>query len=194
MNIVILISGSGSNLRAIIEYINHKQLPINISAVISNNADAYGLTVAKNHHIKTYIIPDKKQDNQKHKTDIKTYSKSLLEVITPLKPDWIILAGFMRILSEEFIENFTDRILNIHPSLLPKYPGLNTHKKALVNKDAQHGCTVHVVTKELDAGPILAQQSCSIHPDDTEETLKNKVHQLEHQVYPKVIESLLTKK
>lgn len=186
MNLVILISGTGSNLKAIIEYINQKNLPINISAVISNNPDAYGLTIAENHHIKTYMIPDQKRD-------IQTYSQRLLEVITPLRPDWIILAGFMRILSEEFINNFTHKILNIHPSLLPKYPGLNTHKKALANKDLKHGCTVHIVTKELDAGPILAQQSCSIHPEDTEETLKIKVHQLEHQLYPYVIASLLTK-
>lgn len=127
MNIIILISGNGSNLKAIVEHINYKKLPINIQAVISNNSHAYGLKIAEQYNIKSLIIPDTKNSDRLNKTE---YSKSLLEVVKPFDPDYIILAGFMRILSSEFINYFPNKIINIHPSLLPKYPGLNTHQKS----------------------------------------------------------------
>lgn len=182
MNIVILISGYGSNMKAIIEYIKTNKLPINIKAVISNNPNAHGLTTANQLGINTFTVDCSQLD----------FSDSLLEVVTPLKPDWIILAGFMRIIPAKFISFYQNKILNIHPSLLPKYPGLNTHKKALANKDCKHGCTIHLVNEQLDAGPIIAQSTCIIEETDTEESLKTKVQKLEHKLYPKTIASLLT--
>lgn len=179
MNIVVLISGYGSNLKAIVDYINKKKLNINISAVISNNPDANGLNIASQNHIKTYTIPNDKN-----------YNLSLLEIIKPIDPNYILLAGFMRILSEDFVNNFENRIINIHPSLLPKYPGLNTHEKVLKNKDKEHGCTIHIVTKDLDSGPILAQAKCDVDSNDTVDNLKSKVQKLEHELYPRVIEEL----
>jgi phosphoribosylglycinamide formyltransferase-1 len=180
MRIVVLISGYGSNLKAIIDYIKFRNLPITISAVISNDPDAYGLIIAKNHNLQTYVIPK----------DI-NHNLALLDLLKPIDPNWIILAGFMKILSAQFVNNYKNKILNIHPSLLPKHPGLNTHKKVIINRDQEHGCTVHYVTAELDAGPIIKQSKISVLYTDTELSLKTKVQKLEHELYPKVIESLL---
>lgn len=175
-NIIILISGFGSNLKAIIDYIIHKNLPINISCVISNNPDAYGLKIAQENKIKTYLIQDENE---------------LLTIIKQYDPALIILAGYMKILSSKFVEQYPNKILNIHPSLLPKYPGLNTHQKVLANKESDHGCTVHFVTKDLDAGPIISQLKTNILITDTESSLRLKVQKLEHELYPKVIETLI---
>lgn len=188
MNIVIFISGTGSNLKAIITYISKNQPHINIKAVVSNNPEAYGLEIAKLHNIETLVLPINSSDKQKDE-----YSLQLLDLVKPLNPDLIVLAGFMKILSPDFIEHFPNRIINIHPSLLPKYPGLNTHQKALANNDSEHGCSIHIVTNDLDAGPILAQAKCKIAIDDTVESLKIKVQKLEHELYPKAIVEYLAK-
>lgn len=183
-NIVVLISGYGSNLKAIIEYIKEKSLPINISAVISSNNNAYGLTIAKQYAIPAYVIDDADLSN-------KEYNHNLLQVVKSFSPDLIILAGFMRILTKQFITPYDNKILNIHPSLLPKYPGLNTHQRVLDNKEVEHGCTIHYVTTKLDDGPIIDQQKFLITPNDTAESLKLKVQKLEHEAYPKIIERLV---
>lgn len=185
MNIIVFISGTGSNLKAIIDYLqtnnNHN---LNITAVISDNSNAKGLELARKNNINTYVIPVQKSNNKNY---IDIYSKNLLEVVQRLNPDLIILAGFMKILSKEFISHYPNKILNIHPSLLPKYPGLHTHQRALDNKDQEHGCTIHIVTEQLDCGPILAQDKCKIEDSDTEDTLKHKVQQIEHKLYIKTI-------
>lgn len=183
-NIVVLISGYGSNLKAIVEYIKEKSLPINISAVISSNNNAYGLTIAKQHTIPTYVIDDADLSN-------KEYNHNLLQAVKSRSPDLIILAGFMKILTKQFITHYNNKILNIHPSLLPKYPGLNTHQRVLDNNEAEHGCTIHYVTAKLDGGPIIDQQKFSISSNDTAESLKLKVQKLEHEAYPKVIARLV---
>lgn len=186
MNIAVFISGTGSNLKAIIKYIQSNNLPISIKAVISDQPNAYGLTIAKLNGINTYVVPFKKLSITQDLLDV-------LEVSAPLGIDYIILAGYMRILPASFVNypKYKNKILNIHPSLLPKYPGLNTHQKVIDNKDTEHGCTIHIVTAELDNGPILAQAKCFVTPRDTADTLKAKVQKLEHALYPKVIENLL---
>ncbi|MDF3054867.1 MAG: phosphoribosylglycinamide formyltransferase [Gammaproteobacteria bacterium] len=160
IRIAVLISGNGSNLQAMIDAIDAGTLPAKVVVVISNKADAYGLDRAKKANIPTEVISHS---------------------------DYDVLAGFMRILTSTFVEHFKNRILNIHPSLLPKYPGLHTHKQVLAAGDLTHGATVHIVTSELDAGPILGQMQCNVAPNDTAETLKQKVQQLEYQLYPEVI-------
>ena len=177
----VLISGSGSNLQSIIDHISEGKLNANIACVISNIPDAYGLERAKIHNIPAYCVPHSAFSN---KTD---FEHAMLEILTVSKPDLIILAGFMRILSEAFISHYENRILNIHPSLLPKYKGLNTHKRALAANDKRHGASVHVVTPDLDSGEIIIQDSCQIDSNDDENTLQQKVHKIEHVIYPQAI-------
>jgi phosphoribosylglycinamide formyltransferase-1 len=184
LKLVVLISGNGSNLQAIINAIETKQLYAEIVAVISNKKEAYGLIRAEHHGLYHKAILFQKGMTREQ------YDQLLLAEIEPLKPDYIVLAGFMRILSAEFICYFPERILNIHPSLLPKYPGLHTHEKAIVNRDRQHGCTVHIVTEALDEGPILGQMSLDILPQDTPESLQQRVSTLEHQLYPAILQRL----
>jgi len=179
--IVVLISGNGSNLQAIINAINEKHYPIDICAVISDQANAYGLQRASAANIATEII---------FPADYPTrdaFDQQLQNVITNYQPQLIILAGFMRILSDAFIEHFYGKIINIHPSLLPKYPGLNTHKKVLAAGDKQHGCTIHFVNQQLDGGPIICYSQLTVKSTDTLDSLKSRVQQLEHQIYPQVI-------
>lgn len=178
--IAILISGNGSNLQAIIDAID-AGLPAKIVVVVSNKADAYGLERAKNAHIPTEVL-----SHQEYKTR-EAYDEALKMLLEKYQPKLIVLAGFMRILTPKFVNHFKNRILNIHPSLLPKYPGLHTHTQVLENGDKTHGITVHIVTTELDAGPILGQAEFEVAPEDTEDTLKQKVQKLEHQLYPEVI-------
>jgi len=176
--IVVLISGNGSNLQAIIDY---KTLNYKITCVVSDQEEAYGLMRARMANIPTKTIPSNK--NLK-----KEFDALLLEVLIDLNPDLIVLAGFMKILNEDIVDTFNGKIINIHPSLLPKYKGLHTHRKALEAQDKYHGATVHCVTKELDAGPILGQCQLTICKDDNETTLKEKVHQAEHILYPLIID------
>ena len=186
--IVILISGQGSNLQAIIDAIKQHQYPIEIKAVISNKATALGLQRAEQAGLQTAVLPTKNYP------DRQTYDHGLLTLIDRYQPKLVVLAGFMRILSAAFVTHFKDRLINIHPSLLPKYKGLNTHQRVLDAADKIHGCSIHFVTNELDSGTIIAQLTCPVKPTDTVASLAEKVHQLEHQLYPKVINAFATRK
>ncbi|MCP4075161.1 MAG: phosphoribosylglycinamide formyltransferase [Gammaproteobacteria bacterium] len=181
LSLVVLISGSGSNLQAIIDAIESKQLNAQISAVISNRPDAYGLTRARQHDIPAISL------DHKHYQNRELFDQQLQLEIESFKPDIIVLAGYMRILTTAFINAFSPTILNIHPSLLPKYQGLNTHQRALDNNDSEHGVSIHVVTPELDSGPVIVQGKFSIEKEDNSESLQQKAHKLEHQMYPLVL-------
>ena len=178
--IVILISGHGTNLQAIIDA-TQKCLPIEICAVISNQSDAYGLKRAQLSKIPNHVIPH--QDFQTRDA----FDKALKKQIDIYEPKLIVLAGFMRKLGSEFVNHFHNKIINIHPSLLPKYRGLDTHRKVLEAGDKIHGTSIHVVTEDLDSGPTICQAQLSVNKDDTEESLKKRVQRLEHVIYPKVL-------
>lgn len=188
ISLVILISGNGSNLQAIIDAINNKQLNATITAVISNNPNAYGLQRANNAMLTTKIL------NQQDYASKDEFDIALLKLLKLYQPDLIILAGFMRILSDVIVTTFKGKMLNIHPALLPKYPGLGTYKRVLESGDKEHGTTVHYVTEELDGGPIIAQSKTMILSSDTPESLKNRVQKLEHQLYPYIIQLISEKK
>lgn len=174
--IVVLISGSGSNLQALIDQLDQSQGCI--VSVLSNRADAYGLQRAQQAGIQTQVL------SHKDFTSRELYDQALMERIDATRPDLVILAGFMRILSPAFVAHYEGRLLNIHPSLLPKYKGLDTHKRVLEAGDSEHGATVHFVTEELDGGPLIIQSRVAVFADDTEETLAARVQQREHLLYP----------
>ena len=178
----VFISGSGSNLNSIIKNSLKKNFPIKISLVISNNKNAYGINYAKNNKIKFKIINSKKMINFENKT---------LIILKKNNIKLICLAGFMKVLSDKFIKNFKYKILNIHPSLLPKYKGLNTHKRVLKNKEKFSGCTVHYVTNKLDSGRVILQKKVRIIKADNEKTLRKKILKIEHLLYPKAIKLAL---
>lgn len=178
----IFISGSGSNLNSIIKNSLKKNFPIKISLVISNNKNAYGINYAKNNKIKFKIINSKKMINFESKT---------LIILKKNNIKLICLAGFMKVLSDKFIKDFKYKILNIHPSLLPKYKGLNTHKRVLKNKEKFSGCTVHYVTNKLDSGGVILQKKVRIIKADNEKTLRKKILKIEHLLYPKAIKLAL---
>ncbi len=182
-NIVVLISGSGSNLQSIID--NANDIGINIECVISNKANAFGLERAKKAGIATQFI-----DHTQFKTR-EDFDQKLIQHINTINPELVILAGFMRILSTDFINAFAGKILNIHPALLPKYKGLNTHQRAIDAGEKFAGATVHFVTNELDSGEIILQQSVPIQSIDTAESLAKKVLAQEHLLYPKAIKKAL---
>jgi phosphoribosylglycinamide formyltransferase 1 len=177
-NVVVLISGSGSNLQALIDSIAHDGNPARIAAVISNRADAYGLTRAQNAGIATAVLDHKQFDGRE------AFDAALVEAIDAHQPDLVVLAGFMRILSPGFVQHYAGRLLNIHPSLLPKYKGLHTHQRALEAGDSEHGCSVHFVTEELDGGPLVVQAVIPVLADDSAESLAQRVHDQEHRIYP----------
>ena len=179
MKAVILISGNGSNLQSIIDHAD--KIDLQISAVISNRDNAFGLQRAQSANINTYFV-DSKIFNSRD-----AFDNELILIIDKLDVELIILAGYMRILSPLFINHFSGKILNIHPSLLPKYPGLNTHQRAIDACDKEHGATVHFVTEKLDEGPIISQETVQVDTTDTEKSLAEKVLQREHILYPKVI-------
>ena len=174
----VFISGSGSNLNSIIKNSLKKNFPIKISLVISNNKNAYGINYAKNNKIKFKIINSKKMINFESKT---------LIILKKNNIKLICLAGFMKVLSDKFIKDFKYKILNIHPSLLPKYKGLNTHKRVLKNKEKFSGCTVHYVTNKLDSGRVILQKKVRIIKVDNEKTLRKKILKIEHFLYQKSI-------
>ena len=176
--VVILISGTGSNMCRMAELMQTGQLPIDIKAVISDREDAKGLITAKSMGITTASL------NPKAFATRREFDAALAERVLSYKPELVILAGFMRILSPEFVAQFADRMLNIHPSLLPKYPGLHTHQRALEAGDQEHGASVHFVTAELDGGPVVMQAKIPVLAKDTVETLAKRVLQQEHQIYP----------
>ena len=180
-SIVILISGSGTNLQAIIDAVAAGQINASISAVISNRADAKGLDRARQQHINAVIIDQNKYD------DRASYDQALISEIDKYKPDLIVLAGFMRILSAEFISHFNNIILNIHPSLLPEFKGLHTHRRALEASKKTHGASVHFVSNELDSGPVVIQAEVPVLANDTEDALAERVLHQEHVIYPMAI-------
>ncbi|CAM3029006.1 phosphoribosylglycinamide formyltransferase [Ectopseudomonas mendocina] len=177
-NVVVLISGSGSNLQALIDSVAHDGNPARIAAVISNRADAYGLQRAKQAGIATELLDHKQFDGRE------AFDAALIQAIDAHQPDLVVLAGFMRILTPGFVQHYAGRLLNIHPSLLPKYKGLHTHQRALEAGDSEHGCSVHFVTEELDGGPLVVQAVLPVMADDTAESLASRVHQQEHHIYP----------
>ena len=179
MKAVILISGNGSNLQSIID--NADRIDLQISCVISNNKNSFGLKRAQSAKIQTYIV-DPKLFNSKD-----AFDSELIRIINQQEVELIILAGYMRILTPLFISHYYGKILNIHPSLLPKFPGLNTHQNAIDASEKIHGVTVHFVTEKIDAGPIIFQQAVNIENSDTVETLSAKVLKVEHAIYPNVI-------
>jgi phosphoribosylglycinamide formyltransferase-1 len=176
--VVVLISGSGSNLQALIDAYSREEIPGKISAVISNKPDAYGLERAKQADIATHVIEHQKFAQRE------IFDAELIKTIDKHQPDLVVLAGFMRILTEDFVRRYEGRMLNIHPSLLPKYPGLHTHRRALEAKDKEHGVSVHFVTAELDSGPNIIQAVVPVLNQDNEETLATRVLEKEHVIYP----------
>jgi len=179
MNGVVLISGSGSNLQSIID--NSKEIDLNISSVISNKADAYGLERAKKANIKTDVIEHNDFNSREE------FDSELSKIIDSYNPGVIILAGFMRILTPEFTNKYLGKMLNIHPSLLPKFQGLYTHQRAIDANEKEHGVSVHFVTSELDGGPIIAQRKVEVLPEDDADILGSRVLKEEHILYPEVI-------
>jgi phosphoribosylglycinamide formyltransferase-1 len=178
---VVLISGNGSNLQAIIDAVCQRRLPVQISAVISNQPQAYGLERAKLAGIPTHVV------SHKEFPDRESFDQTLRQVIDSYQPQLLVLAGFMRILTEPFVRHYEGRMINIHPSLLPKYRGLNTHQRALQEGDTQHGATVHFVTHELDGGPAIIQAVVPVHVNDTPESLAARVLTQEHKIFPLAI-------
>jgi len=173
--VVVLISGHGSNLQALIDA---ARPPVRIAAVIANRAEAYGLERARQAGIATAVI-----DHRAH-PDRESFDAALAAAIDAQGADLVVLAGFMRILTPGFVRRYQGRLLNIHPSLLPRHKGLHTHQRALDAGDARHGCSVHFVTEELDGGPVVLQSRVAVLPDDTAESLATRVHAAEHLLYP----------
>lgn len=174
----ILISGSGTNLQAFIDAVAAGELDLNLCVVFSNRPDAYGLERAEKAGIPTACI---RHDDY---PDRETFDHAVIEELDRFEPDLLILAGFMRILSPRFVDHYEGRILNIHPALLPKHPGLNTHQRALDAGDEWHGSTVHFVTEELDGGPRVLQGRLRVNPDESADDLQTRVQAIEHQIYP----------
>ncbi len=182
--IVVLISGGGTNLQAIIDACKTTDYPGEVVGVVSNKADAYGLTRAETSNIKTTTLSHKSFENRE------SYDQALISEIDQFTPDIIVLAGFMRILTPAFVQHYQGKLLNIHPSLLPKYQGLNTHQRAIDAGDKEHGVSVHFVTEELDGGPVILQAKVPVFDGDTSDDLAARVHEQEHRIYPLVIKWL----
>ena len=182
-NIAVFISGRGSNLKSLINYSKKKNSLIKIVLVISNNTNAKGLKIANSFKIKNYAIKFKNRS---------IFEKQSLKLMKKYNIDMICLAGFMKIVSGNFIKKFANPILNIHPSLLPKYKGLNTHLRAIKNKDKFSGASVHKVTEKLDSGKIILQKKIKILKKDTVKSLEKKVLKIEHEIYPKAIVKFIT--
>lgn len=177
-NVVVLISGGGSNLQALMDSIGAGDVPARITAVLSNRADAYGLRRAEQAGVETVVLDHKAYEGRE------AFDAALIQAIDARGADLVVLAGFMRILSAGFVRHYEGRLLNIHPSLLPKHKGLHTHQRVLEAGEAEHGCSVHFVTEELDGGPLVVQAVIPVRPDDTPESLAQRVHVQEHLIYP----------
>jgi phosphoribosylglycinamide formyltransferase-1 len=178
---VILISGRGSNMEAIVRAQQAEAWPARIAAVISNKPDAKGLAFAHSHGIPTAVVPNKEFPTRE------AFDAALQETIDRFEPDLVVLAGFMRILTAPFVEHYAGRMLNIHPSLLPLFPGLHTHRQALDAGVEEHGATVHFVTAELDHGPAVIQARIPVLPGDTEDSLAERLLAEEHVIYPQAV-------
>lgn len=175
--VVILISGRGSNMQALLD----AKLPCQIVAVISNRADASGLEIAKAHGIATAVV------SHREHADRAAFDSALAQVIDSYRADLVVLAGFMRILTTPFVERYSGKLVNIHPSLLPSYAGVDTHERALKDGVKIHGCTVHFVTPTLDGGPIIIQAAVPVLRDDTAASLSARVLHEEHRIYPQAL-------
>ena len=184
-NVAVLISGNGSNLQAIIDKFQKDEL-VNVCCVLSNKKDAYGLVRAEKAKIDHYFIDNKNFSSREE------FEQAIINILNKYEPDLVVLAGFMRILSELFVNKYQNKLINIHPSLLPKHKGLDTHRKVLENQDDYHGVTVHFVDNTLDGGPILAQTRTPVETQDIKE-LEEKIHELEHKIYPEVIKDIAQK-
>lgn len=184
--IAILISGRGSNMRAIAARAADGSLPVDVSVVVSDQANAAGLEIAREMGIRTEAL------SLREFPDRASFDRALAALVARYEPKLVVLAGFMRILTAEFIAPFAGRIMNIHPSLLPKYRGLHTHRRALEARDECHGVSVHFVTEELDGGPVIIQSCIDVRADDTEATLSARVQQQEHRIYSQAVEWFAT--
>ena len=180
-NIVVLISGNGSNLQAIIDACKQKKINGTLRAVFSNKADAFGLERAREAGIAAHALSASQFASRE------AFDRELVQEIDAYAPDVVVLAGYMRIISPAFVAHYAGRLLNIHPSLLPKYPGLNTHRQVLENGDAEHGTSVHFVTDELDGGPVILQAKVPVFEGDSEEDVTARVQAQEHAIYPLVV-------
>lgn len=180
-NIVVLISGNGSNLQAIIDACKQKQINGTLRAVFSNKADAFGLERAREAHIPAHALEAAQFASRE------AFDRELVQEIDAYAPDVVVLAGYMRILSPAFVSHYSGRLLNIHPSLLPKYPGLYTHRQVLENGDEEHGTSVHFVTDELDGGPVILQAKVPVFEGDNEDDITDRVQAQEHAIYPLVV-------
>lgn len=179
--ILVLASGSGTNLQALIEASRERDFPGQIGAVGCNRPNAFALERAAQAHIETFVVDHTQYASREE------FDGALMQEIRRHNPDLVVLAGFMRILTTDFVRAFRGKLLNIHPSLLPKYTGLNTHQRALDAGDTLHGVSVHFVTEELDGGPVIAQAEVAVTPNDTAESLAEKVQEKEHILYPIVV-------
>ncbi|AWA99713.1 phosphoribosylglycinamide formyltransferase [Vibrio harveyi] len=184
-NIVVLISGNGSNLQAILEACEDNMPNAQVAAVFSNKADAYGLERAKQFDVNDHFVDPKAFDSRED------FDAELMQQIDEYQPDVIVLAGYMRILSSAFVSHYLGKMINIHPSLLPKYPGLHTHQRAIDAGDKEHGTSVHFVTEELDGGPVVLQAKVPVFEDDDADTLAARVQTQEHKIYPMVTKWLV---
>jgi len=180
-NIVVLISGNGSNLQAIIDACKQKQINGTLRAVFSNKVDAFGLERAREAHIPAHALEASQFASRE------AFDRELVQEIDAYAPDVVVLAGYMRILSPAFVAHYSGRLLNIHPSLLPKYPGLHTHRQVLENGDEEHGTSVHFVTDELDGGPVILQAKIPVFDGDEEDDITDRVQAQEHAIYPLVV-------
>ena len=180
-NIVVLISGNGSNLQAIIDACKQNKINGTLRAVFSNKADAYGLERARDAGIAAHALSAAQFASRE------AFDRELVQEIDAYAPDVVVLAGYMRILSPAFVAHYAGRLLNIHPSLLPKYPGLNTYRQVLDNGDLEHGTSVHFVTDELDGGPVILQAKVPVFEGDSEEDVTARVQTQEHAIYPLVV-------
>jgi len=178
--IVVLISGNGSNLQVIIDGCKANNIAGEVVAVVSNKAEVYGVERAAKENIPCQVV-----DHKAFASRVE-YDQALMAVIDQYAPDLIILAGFMRILTPELVQHYQGKMLNIHPSLLPKYQGLNTHQRAIDAGDSEHGVSVHFVTEELDGGPVVLQAKVPVFPEDSADDLAQRVHQHEHRIFPLV--------
>ena len=181
LRVVALISGRGSNLQAIIDAATRGELEVEIAAVISNRPDAKGIERARSVGITTDVV------DHSHYSDREQYDQALIQAIDSHRPDLVILAGFMRILGEAFVDHYSGRMLNIHPSLLPEFRGLHTHERAIEAGKKEHGATVHFVTSELDGGPLIIQARVPVLADDSADTLAARVLEQEHRIYPEAV-------
>lgn len=179
--IAVLVSGAGSNLQAILDAIRDGSLPARVSLVLANNAGAGGLNRAREAGVPSALI------DHRDYADRAAFDAALMDCIDEHGADTVVLAGFMRILTPDFVQHHAGRLINIHPSLLPKYQGLNTHARALQAGDREHGCSLHFVTEELDGGPLIAQARVTVAANDTAESLSKRVQKQEHRLYPRVL-------